>query len=504
MSLALLVRLHQPNARYMEKVVIVGAGISGLTAAYRLKRLGVRSVVLEASARPGGVISTTRRNGFLFETGPQFPRFPAPLWQLVRELHLEDEFVAGNSKAQRYIFRHGSLHPAPFSPMELIQTRLVGFRSKLRILADPLGYSRPPEHEESLAEFIERKFDDEVLDNLVDPFISTIFLGDTRRMGMESAFPTLVEWERRKGSLLRGAIAARSAKRDRSKLDISSPVSGGNSAARSGANGNATKLHVTQALPALGSFKCGMATLPDRLADELKREMRYNVEVSSIAPWNGDERAVTAGWQLCLSGGETIIAEHLVLAVPAHVAARLLETSAPQLASLLKAIEYAPICTVSSAYDRSQVADALDGFGFMVPRREGLHTICTFWNSALFHGRAPDGRLLITSFAGREGEGDLVDTNDEAYVRTIETENARILGISGEPLDRVIWRDPRALPQFNVGHARRIREISEMLGSIPWLHLAGNYLSGRSIGECVEVASRLAENLHSQLRDRLI
>lgn len=488
----------------MEKVVIVGAGISGLTAAYRLKRLGIRSVVLEASARPGGVISTTRRNGFLFETGPQFPRFPAPLWQLVRELHLEDEFVAGNSNSKRYIFRHGSLHPAPFSPMELIKTRLVGFRSKLRILADPLGYSRPPEHEESLAEFVERKFDDEILDNLVDPFISTIFLGDTRRMGMESAFPNLVEWERRKGSLLRGAIAARRAKREYSTPDTYSPRIEENRSARYGANGNANKLHVTQALPALGSFKSGMAALPDRLADELKREMRYNVEVSSIAPWNGDERAVTTGWELRRSSGETTIAEHLVLAVPAHVAARLLETCAPQLASLLKVIEFAPICTVSSAYDRSQVANALEGFGFMVPRREGLRTICTFWNSSLFHGRAPDGKVLITSFAGTTAAGNVAETTDEEYVRAVEAENARILGISGEPLDRVIWRDSRALPQFNVGHARRIKEISSTLRSIPGLHLVGNYLSGRSIGECVEVASRLAENLHSQLRDRLI
>ena len=487
----------------MEKVLIIGAGISGLTAAFRLKRLGIRSVVLEASARPGGVVATTRRNGFLFETGPQFPRFPAPLWQLVRELNLEDEFVAGNSKAKRYILRQGSLHPAPFSPMDLVRTRLVGLASKLRILADPFGYSQPPDQEESLAEFVERKFDDEILHNLVDPFISTIFLGDARRMGMESAFPALVEWERRKGSLLRGALAARRTRQGHSQ-PASSAQTEGNRGALYEANGNANKLHVTEALPALGSFKSGMAALPERLAEELKSEIRYNVEVSSLAPSKGLERPEGSGWQVRLPNGETITAEHAVLAVPAHVAACLLETSAPLLASLLKAIEYAPICTVSSAYDRSQVANRLDGFGFMVPCREGLHTICTFWNSSLFCGRAPDGSVLITSFAGRNGEGNLAGTNDEAYVRAIEAENARILGIRSGPLDRVVWRDSRALPQFNVGHARRVKDISAMLLSIPSLHLAGNYLSGRSIGECVAVASGLAENLHSQLRRRHI
>lgn len=495
MSLALLlVRLHWLNAGYMEKAVIVGAGISGLTAAFRLKRLGIRSVVLEASGRPGGVIATWRRNGFLFETGPQFPRFPAPLWQLVRALNLEDEFVAGDSKAKRYILRHGHLHPAPFSPMELIKTRLVGFKSKLRILADPLGHSHPPDHEESLAEFVERKFDAEILDNLVDPFISTIFLGDARRMGMESAFPALVKWERHKGSLLRGALAARRAKEEHSRSDTSSPRTEGKRPEQHGTNGNGNKLHVTQALPTLGSFKSGMAALPERLAKELSSEMRYSSAVLSIAPLKYGERAESAGWQLRLSGGETILAEHVVLAVPAYVAARLLESSAPQLASLLKGIEYAPICTVSSAYDRAGVANPLDGFGFMVPRREGLHTICTFWNSSLFHERAPDGKVLITSFAGRAGEEGVADTSDEEYARGVEAENARILGISGEPLDRVIWRDPRALPQFNVGHARRVQEISALLRSIPGLHLAGNYLSGRSIGECVAVATRAAEN----------
>lgn len=488
----------------MENVVIVGGGISGLTAAFRLKRLGIRSVILEASARPGGVIATTRRNGFLFETGPQFPRFPAPLWQLVRELNLEDEFVAGNSKARRYIFRHGRLHPAPFSPIELFTTHLVGFTSKLRVLADPLGYSRPPDHEESLAEFVERKFDDEILENLVDPFISTIFLGDPRRMGMESAFPALVEWERRKGSLLRGALAARRAKQQHANSDKTSPETEGNRSALNGANGNSNKLHVTQALPTLGSFKSGMAVLPERLAKELECEIRYGAEVLSLAPLHYDECAETTSWQLRLHNGETLIAEHVVLAVPAYIAAHLLGRSAPQLASLLNAIEYAPICTVSSAYDRSQIANALDGFGFMVPRREGLHTICTFWNSSLFDGRAPDGKVLITSFAGANAGGDVADINNEAYVRAVEAENDRILGISSEPVDRVIWRDTRALPQFNVGHARRVKEISALLRSTPGLHLAGNYLNGRSIGECVDVAFRLAENLHSQLRNRLI
>jgi protoporphyrinogen/coproporphyrinogen III oxidase len=484
----------------MEKVVVIGAGISGLACAFRLKKLGIPCLLLEAKERAGGVIATIRRSGCLFETGPQFPRFPAPLWRLVRELSLENEFVAANSKAERFIFRRGRLHQAPFSPMGLIKTKLVGLKSKLRILSEPFGYSQPPKDEESLADFVERKFDAEVLDNLVDPFISTIFLGDAHKMGMESAFPALVEWERHRGSLLRGAISARKSSQIRSEPDGAFLQSGADQDSRSGTNTNGTSLRVTDALPALGSFKSGMATLPEKLSDELKDAISYRVQIDSIGPQGPDDRKSSSRWELRLHQGERISAEHLVLAVPAHVAASLLETDAPELARHLRAIEYAPICTVSSAYNRSDVTNSLDGFGFMVPRREGLHTICTFWNSSLFCGRAPEGRVLITSFAGRDGDGALAAMTDEACAQSVETENARVLGITGHPVDRVFWKDTRALPQYNVGHAKRVAVISDTLAALPNLHLAGNFLKGRSIGDCVDVAYRVAENLHSQLQ----
>ena len=487
---------------YTEKVVVIGAGISGLACAFRLRKLGVPCLVLEAKERAGGVIATIRRNGFVFETGPQFPRFPAPLWQLVRELDLESSFIAADSKAKRYIYRHGRLHAAPFSPMGLINTRLVSLRSKMRVLSEPFAHSQPPDNEESLAEFVERKFDAEVLDNIVDPFISTIFLGDARKMGMQSAFPSLVDWEQRRGSLLRGAISARKSKQNGSKSKDPSSQAIDSRGRRIGANGNGRGLHVTDALPTLGSFKSGMAALPERLCEVLKESIKYNAQINSISPVRSDDGMSRSGWQIGLLSGEQIRAEHLVLAVPAHAAGNLLEASAPELAAHLSAIEYAPICTVSSAYDRSKVTNGLDGFGFMVPRREGLHSICTFWNSSLLSGRARDGTVLITSFAGRDGDAAAREMPDEAYAQTVEAENARILGIRDQPLDRVVWKDSRALPQYNVGHARRVEEISDILRTLPNLHLAGNFLKGRSIGDCVDVASQLAENLHSQLQRR--
>jgi len=476
---------------YTEKVVIIGAGISGLACAYRLRQLGIPCLVHEAQERAGGLIATIRRNGFLFETGPQCPRFPPLVWRLVRELNLETEFIAGDAKAKRFIVRDGRLHPAPFSPTGLIGTRLVGLGSKLRILTEVLGSSQPPLHEENLADFVQRKFGSEVLDYLVDPFISTIFLGDAHKMGMESAFPALVEWERNHGSLVRGAIRARKSKR-RVPTEDSSP--------QSSANPKRDSLHVTDVLPSLGSFRSGMETLPKSLAEELHEEIRYRAGITSVAPLQNGNGTAEATWQIGLSDGEKIATEHLILAVPAHVAARLLANVAPQLAFQLEAIEYAPVCVVASAYDRSQVANALDGFGFMVPRREGLETICTFWNSSLFPERAPEGKVLMTSFAGRGASGDAGAMREEECAQIVEAENAKTLGITGGPVNRVVWKDPQALPQYNVGHAQRVAEINGILRTMPNLSIVGNFLRGRSIGDCVEVAFGVAEDVHSHIR----
>jgi oxygen-dependent protoporphyrinogen oxidase len=477
---------------YTEKVVVIGAGISGLACAYRLKQLGIPCLVLEAQGRPGGLISTIRKNGFLFETGPQFPRFPALVWRLVHELNLQSEFVAGDSGAKRYIVRNARLHRAPFSPQGLLGTRLLGLPSKLRILTEVFRTSKPPSHEESLAEFVQRKFGAEVLDYLVDPLISTIFFGDAHKMGMESAFPALVEWERNQGSLVRGAIRTRNSRRQSREKDASPQ--------RTGTNGKPDSLRVTSALPSLGSFHSGMAALPEKLAENLQGQIRYREGIACVARTPNAIDTAKSVWQIVSSSGEKITAEHLILAVPAYAAAQLLANAAPQLASQLKTIEYAPVCSVASAYSRSQISNALDGFGFMVPRREGWETICTFWNSSLLPGRAPEGKVLMTSFAGRASNNGSAAADEEAYARIVEAENARAMKIAGEPLDRVVWKDPKALPQYNVGHAQRVKDISGILRSTPTLGIAGNFLKGRSIGECVETGFDAAEDALKRIR----
>jgi protoporphyrinogen/coproporphyrinogen III oxidase len=477
---------------HIYKTVVIGGGISGLACAFRLQQLGIQALVLETSARPGGIVSTVRRNGFVFEAGPQCPRFPASVWNLVRALDLESEFVAGDPNAKRYILRDRRLHVAPFSPGGALATRLVGPQSKYRLLSEVLRHSQPPAEEESLAEFVERKFGAEVLDYLVDPFVSTVFLGDARKMGMQSAFRDLVEWERSRGSVVRGALRAYRSKRDE-RASGDGPARGDSSRKHGG-------LYVTDALPSLGSFMGGMATLAEKLADKLGEDVRLGSQVESVAAAAIGTAAKQPTWQIRLSGGEDFSAEAVVFATPAYAAASLLKQSAPKLAALLAAIEHAPMGVVSSAYERKQVRHPLDGFGFMVPRREGLDMICTFWNSSLLPSHAPKGSVLMTSFV-RSDEDGLLGAPNDVFAQTVEAENATILGITGAPTERTVWRYPRALPQYNVGHARRVNEIREAESGLAGLCLAGNYLKGRSIGDCAETGFQVAEKLRSSIRN---
>jgi len=464
------------------RIIVVGAGISGLSCAYYLQQSGLPALVLEASSRAGGLISTTSRNGFLFESGPQSPRFSERLRKMISELGLDGEFVRGDPNLNRYIVKKGQLHKAPFSPGGLLSTDLVGLKSKLRILSEPFGRSHPPDHEETVAEFIHRKFGQEVLDYLVDPIISTVFFSDARRMGMESGFPALVRWERENGSLARGAFAARGSKKTKpSARDRNSPGS---------------RFSVTGNLPTLGSFRQGMGRLIESLSRTLGENIRFGAKIESLSPAAVNGKC-SAGWKVALAGGEEVFAEHMVLSVPAYEAARLLAAAAPPLSSLLAAISYSPMAVVSSAYQRNAVRHNLDGFGFMVPRREGLNTICSIWNSSLFEQRAPKEMQLLTSYVRADLSDRLLAMPDDALARTVEAETERILGITREPVERQIWKYSRALPQYDLGHAKRVKAIGDALGAFPNLSLAGNYLTGRSIGDCVEAGFREADSVRS-------
>ncbi len=444
--------------------VVIGAGISGLACAWRLRKHGIRVTLLEESPRVGGVIGSFSQNGFLFEKGPQsFLATPAIL-DLVRELGIESELVTGDPRAARYILRGGRLHRVPLSPQSFFTSSFFSGGTRLRAAAELFRRSRPPQHEESVADFIRRKFGAEILDNLVAPFVSGVYAGDPEQLSVRSAFPSLSEWELQYGSVLRGAMKSRPASQKR---------------------------------PSSSSFQHGMETLLEGLAAQLGDAIQTQASVESLS-FRSD--ATGAKGQPLFSvrvktaaGIADIAADTIVLATPAYTAGQILASTSEKLHAYLSALPYAPVAVVAGGYQRRQIGNALEGFGYLVPRAENLHVLGTVWNSSLFPGRAPDGMVTLTSFAGGTGDPGIVQKDAEAIASIVESDVAQILDIAGCPQERAVWRLHKGIPQYNLGHAASLTAIREELVRFPGIFLAGNYLQGPSLQNTIEQAARIAD-----------
>jgi oxygen-dependent protoporphyrinogen oxidase len=447
---------------------VIGGGISGLTAAFQLRQLGTPVLLLEQSERVGGVLRTIEKDGFLFEMGPQSLLSSDPLLELMRSLGLEGELLRADPKATRYVLVRGRLHPVRTSPPGLLTTPLLTLGAKLRLLSEPLRWSQPTGSDESVAAFVRRKFGQEALENLVGPFVSGVYAGDPEKLSLRSAFPALYEWEKKYGSIIRGAAKWR-------------PPKG--------------KLPST-----LCSFQGGVETLARALRDQLREHIRTNTYVEAFrrSKSNGSSQFEI---QIVANGKTaTITSDAVVMATPADAAAKILSGVSTQFEKLLNRIEYAAVMVLGEGYRREQIRHELDGFGFLVPRKEGLRLLGTVWNSSLFPGRAPDGMALLASFAGGTTDPHLLELTNDEIVTTVEQELGQVLHIAGDPVTRVVWRHRRALPQYNLGHAQIVASLQEEAARFPGLFFAGNYLHGPSVPGCIEQSMRTAQVAHEYLR----
>ncbi|MGH9795423.1 MAG: protoporphyrinogen oxidase [Candidatus Acidiferrales bacterium] len=442
-------------------VLVIGGGISGLACAYRLNQRGVDVQVIEKENRVGGVVQSEEVAGFQFDLGPQSFLSNDTILRLISELGLDSEMLRANPRAPRFIYFNSRLQPAPMSPPALLKTPLLSGRTKRRILIEPLRKSRPPEADESVAAFARRKFGEDLLDNLLGPFVSGVYAGDPERLSLRSAFPSAHRWELEHGSVIRGAMKAR-------------PEKG-------------------WPRPVLTSFRGGLQTLMRSLASSLAGRIETGVEVCGLRPITDSE------FEVHIRGREGSLERSkgaaVVLATPAYVSSRLLGEISPSAAEALRRIEYAPVAVVNLGYRREQVAHPLEGFGFLAPRTQGLRILGTIWGSSLFTGRAPQGMVSLTSFLGGATDPALFDLSDDAIAQLAAAENARVLGITGVPVVHRLQRFTHAIPQYNLGHDGILARIRAALASHPGLFLTGNYFQGPSIATCVETAFATADQI---------
>ena len=475
--------------------VIIGAGISGLAAAHRLKKRGHNVLLIESGARAGGVIQSEEVEGFLIEAGPNSLRGSHEFLDLVEELELTDELVTADPRAPAYVYADGQLHAVPMNPLALVKTRLISNSAKLSLLKEPFVKARVEGGEESIASFVRRRLGDEILERLVAPFLSGVYAGDPEKLSVQACFPKLAEFEAEAGSILRGAM--RAARQSRKQQD---------------------KPKRSLRPYRLCSFRGGLKTLPQSLAKSLGDSLLTRARiVSVISTASGSERGFRSrpidGATLATARGtdfeirlehqneiKTFNSSTLIVATPADAAARLLNDIAPEIAALIAGVEYVSIASVPLAYRVEQAQKPLNGFGFLAPRGEGLRTLGSIWNSSLFAERAPAGWICVTNFIGGATDPGAVELSDEELIRIVHNDLSKALGVSGEPRRLPITRYERAIPQYTIGHAARSARIEAELQNQAGLWIAGNYLRGVALGDCIKQAERIADEVNRTIR----
>jgi len=449
------------------QTLVVGGGISGLVCAYALQKAGVEVLLVEASARPGGVINSLCRDGFLLELGPQSFSGTSQLRSLCADLGIAGKLLEAPARAPRYVLVNGKLQAVPMSPPAFFTSSLVNGSTKWALVRDIFGKSAPPKADESVASFVRRKFSDQLLDRLVGPFVSGVYAGDPEKLSVRSAFPQLHEAEKAAGSIVRGMMRLAKSKK--------------------GPRERAT----------LNTFREGNETLVRALANHLGAKLLTKTAAANIYEQND------ASFHVSLEGSsnDSVSAKSVVFATPTDATGKMLAQLDPALEPLLTTVEYAAVAVVSLGYAKKDVSHSLEGFGFLVPRPARLRILGTVWNSSLFPGRAPEGHALLTTFVGGATDPSAAKLSSEELSSLVHREIAPLLAIKSAPTfcNVTIW--PRALPQYNLGHSDRLASLNKTLARFPGLFLTGNYLRGPAIGACVEQALAVAEEVKTSLKN---
>jgi oxygen-dependent protoporphyrinogen oxidase len=469
------------------RVVVVGGGIAGLAAAHRLVELarnGARPLdlrLLEAEDRLGGTIRTERAEGYLLEAGPDSVISEKP-WALAlaERIGLGPRLCRTDDRFRRtYVVRGLRLGPLPDGFLLLAPTRvgpvlrspIFSWRGKLRLGLDLVLPRGGAAGDESLGSFVRRRLGREALERVAQPLVGGIYTADPDRLSLAATMPRFLALEREHRSLILGLRRTAQARET------------------AGASGARWSLFVTLAE--------GMEELVAALARRLPPgTVRLRTPATAIVP-------APDGWRVHLPDGSDLPADGVVLAGPAPRMAGLVRAMEPGLASLLDGIVYASSATVALAYPRAAVRHPLDGFGFVVPRVEGRAALACTFSSVKYPGRAPDGSVLLRVFIGGALQADLLERDDPALARLAHDDVAALLGITGAPVLSRVWRHPRAMPQYEVGHLDRVAAIEARLEALPGLAVAGAAYRGVGIADCVRSGEAAAELLTSRLKGRV-
>jgi oxygen-dependent protoporphyrinogen oxidase len=468
----------------MKRIAIIGGGVSGLSAAFSLEELRQKGAkveysLLEATSRLGGVLRTENVDDCLVEAGPDSFLTEKP-WasDLCRRVGIGDQLIGSNDAERKtYILLNRRLVPLPDGLMFMVPTNfaaaaaspLFSNRTKLRILRERFLPPQRHESDESVAAFVERHYGSEMVERLADPLLSGIYGGQAKNLSVRAVLPRFAEMEAQYGSLGKGMLATR--KKSNQVAANSSAVS----------------------IPSIfTSLRDGMQSMSDAIAARLPDE-----SVRTGAPVQGVQRE-GGGWVVSAGFGSDEF-DGIIFAVPAHAAAQLLGTMSDDLAGELRGIPYSSSVTVAMVYSQDVRASLPPGFGFLVPRSEGLRMLAVTFVHNKFPHRAPPDRALLRCFLSGTEEDDLLELSDEHILAIIHAELRQTLDITADPRAVRIFRWKNAMAQYSVGHLERLVRIDRLMKNFPTLALAGNGYRGIGIPDCVRSGQQAVARVSAAL-----
>jgi oxygen-dependent protoporphyrinogen oxidase len=450
------------------KVIIIGAGISGLTTAYLLHKDGFDVTVLEKNDKVGGSIETMTEDGFLFDRGPNSGLETTPIIsQLVEELKLKEELVYANKEGNtRYILRNNRLHALPMSPPAFLKSKLFSGRAKLRLFAEPLIGKSQDGYYQSVAEFVKRRLGQEFLDYAINPFVAGVFAGVPEDLSVKSAFPKLYALEEEYGGLIMGRIkGVRKMKKRKEK---------------------------SKHLAKMFSFKNGMKVLPEAIANHLGKRVKLSANVVSIKKTGDGE------YGIAYKEGEqnlTLLTDIVLLTIPAYSAAELLGHIDSDLRHHLRSVYYPPVLVLYLAYNKADIGQSLDGFGFLIPSKENKSFLGAIWSSVIFPNRASENTASFTLFIGGSRSPGFVNENEDTVINNAKTEFEELMKITGQAIysKKRFW--PKAIPQYTLGYVEHENYFDHFEIDNKGIFLGGNYRGGISVGDCIQNAEKVVAKI---------
>nr|GEV93330.1 protoporphyrinogen oxidase, mitochondrial [Tanacetum cinerariifolium] len=479
---------HDNQRPAKKRVAVVGAGVSGLAAAYKLKVYGLDVTVFEADGRAGGKLRSISQDGLIWDEGANtMTESDADVSRLLDDLGLRAKQQFPLSQHKRYIVRNGKPVLIPSNPIALIKSSFLSTQSKFQILLEPFLWkkNKSPDTPESVGGFFQRHFGKEVVEYLIDPVVAGTSGGDPESLSMRHAFPELWDLETRFGSVISGAVQSMMSRGGKKS-------SSGNSKRRRGSF----------------SFLGGMQTLTNALCKEVGQnqlnlqskvlEMSYSCDDNMVGNWSL-YYAPEQNKQLNQQSFDAVI-----MTAPLGNVKEMNITNRenPYLLNFIPEVSYMPVSVIISTFKKENVKGPLEGFGVLVPAKEqenGLKTLGTLFSSMMFPDRAPDNLYLYTTFVGGSRNKELAKASRDELKQIVTSDLRQLLGAEGEPKSLTHYYWSKAFPLYGHDYGSVIEAIEKMEKELPGYFYAGNHKGGLSVGKAIASGCKAAESVISYL-----